>query len=205
MNDGRRSTRLKEARRRNTWYQRTRSKGSSAEEAKKRYKQGVLVKCKFWNSPGACRCVKRLQNTDKAFFHGTSGCPSRAARYETLECQFCYGRVADGTEERLEGVTSGVRRVERNAATKRMRVPGVLGVRRVVDIASPKRSCLRWRSSKKKNKRKVRFCHKKRLLDTHGAHTMRVFLRKVASCVIVAFTLCVAVAEGVTFERLKVA
>ena len=59
-----------------------------------------------------------------------------------------------------------------------MRIPGVLGVRRVVDIRLLQNgSCLRWRSSKEKEqKEKVRFCHiKNAFLDTHGArHNARL-------------------------------
>ena len=101
----------------------------------------------------------------------------------------------------------------RNAATKRMRVPGVLGVRGVVDIRLLQNgSCLRWRSLvEKEQKEKSAFLsHKKTPSSMRMVHdTMRVFLRKVlassSSCVVVvAFILCVAVAEGVTFERLEV-
>ena len=65
------------------------------------YKQGVLVKrCKVLEQSG---CVSVCKNVCKipteTFFTDVVGLPvTLVPNYETLECQFCYGRVADGTE-----------------------------------------------------------------------------------------------------------
>ena len=65
------------------------------------YKQGVLVKkCRVLEESG---CVSVCKNVCKipteTFFTEKVGLPvTLIPNYETLECQFCYGRVADGTE-----------------------------------------------------------------------------------------------------------
>jgi hypothetical protein len=65
------------------------------------YKQGVLVKrCRVLEESG---CVSVCKNVCKipteTFFTEKVGLPvTLIPNYETLECQFCYGRVADGSE-----------------------------------------------------------------------------------------------------------
>ena len=108
--------------------------------------------------------------------------------YETLECQFCYGRVADGTEGRvLRRVRGGgtKRCDETNESTRRVR-----GVRGVVDIRLLRKRfvftmALARRKKKKNKKEKVRFCHKKRLLDAHGArHNARLLTQSISVVVV---------------------
>ena len=95
------------------------------------YKQGVLVKrCKVLEQSG---CVSVCKNVCKipteTFFTDVVGLPvTLVPNYETLECQFCYGRVADGTEGEEAGgcyvgcAASGTKRCdETNESTRSKR------------------------------------------------------------------------------------
>ena len=95
------------------------------------YKQGVLVKrCKVLEQSG---CVSVCKNVCKipteTFFTDVVGLPvTLVPNYETLECQFCYGRVADGTEGEEAGgcyvgcAASGTKRCdETNESTRSFR------------------------------------------------------------------------------------
>lgn len=95
------------------------------------YKQGVLVKrCKVLEQSG---CVSVCKNVCKipteTFFTDVVGLPvTLVPNYETLECQFCYGRVADGKEGEEAGgcyvgcAASGTKRCdETNESTRSFR------------------------------------------------------------------------------------
>ena len=102
----------------------------------------------------------------ETFFTDVVGLPvTLVPNYETVECQFCYGRVADGTEGEEAGgcyvgcAASGTNRCdETNERTRSFR-----SKRSRRYSPSPKRfvftMALARRKKKKNKKEKVRFCH----------------------------------------------